>query len=97
MALGEKETFNGVNVRSNINFKVSDNLNAFIDIAGRYNINQSSRADFWSDASTLSIQYPISIRPSLTPQLITNLSTIFQIHILSGSGSFIRRYRYIQK
>jgi TonB-dependent SusC/RagA subfamily outer membrane receptor len=81
LELDEKERFNGVNVRSNINFMINNKLKAFVDIAGRYNINQSSRGNYWGDASTL---YPNQYTPLIDTSIVTNLNDLSNPIILQG-------------
>jgi TonB-dependent SusC/RagA subfamily outer membrane receptor len=91
LALDEKAVYNGVNIRSNINFAINNNLKAFVDIAGRYNINQNSRGDFWADASTL---YPNQFTPLIDTSIVTNMNDLSNPifvqngHLLGGTDIY---------
>jgi TonB-dependent SusC/RagA subfamily outer membrane receptor len=71
MAIGEKEQSNGMNIRSNVNFKINDVLKAYIDIAGRYDIAKGPNGNFWNDAATLR---PNEFTPLIDTSLVSNLT-----------------------
>ena len=62
MGEGQNEHDQRFNVRSNINFKINDNIKSYVGIAAIYDISRSANGNFWADASTL--------RPNLYPPLI---------------------------
>jgi TonB-linked SusC/RagA family outer membrane protein len=91
MAIGEKEQSNGMNLRSNVNFRVNDFMKAYIDIAGRYDIAKSPNGNFWNDAATLR---PNEYTPLIDTSLVSNLTELSKPifvqngHLLGGSNIY---------
>jgi TonB-linked SusC/RagA family outer membrane protein len=83
LAMGEKEQTNGLNVRSNVNFKVNDFMKAYIDIAGMYDISRGPNGDFWGDASTLR---PNSFTPLIDSAMVTGLENISKPVYVQGGN-----------
>ncbi|WP_172594467.1 SusC/RagA family TonB-linked outer membrane protein [Mariniphaga sediminis] len=79
MNKGRDESYNKINLRSNIDFKIIDKIRAYVDVVGVFDFDNRVNGNFFSDAST--------IRPNAYAPLID--SSLVADKALLSSGTFV--------
>ena len=89
--LGEQPHNNRLNIRSNLDFRITDFINSHIDIAAVVNINRTPNSNFFSDVTTLKPNYfPLLIDTSLVgdKKLTKTARKVEGKYILGGTSIY---------
>jgi TonB-linked SusC/RagA family outer membrane protein len=86
MNLGSGDTTDKFNFRSNIDYKISDNLKMRLDAGALFNLNQTPNiTDYWSQASKgLPNSYPLSWDPNLITDPIRRAEILKNAKLVDG-------------
>jgi hypothetical protein len=96
MNIGEPPHSDRINLRSNLNFRITDYISSHVDIATIFDIDKLSKGNFFGDATTLKPNYyPALIDTSLVnDQKLLKTATIVDGRYILGGTSIYRNNIY---
>ncbi len=96
MNKGKDESFNRLNLRSNIDFKIIDKIQAYVDVVGVFNFDTRANGNFFGDASSIRPNaYAALIDSSLiTDKALLNSGTLVEGKYFVGGSSIYRTNPY---